>query len=133
MKIKLIFVLLSFILVLSSCAFKKGDLTILSTNDIDYHGEVTDNKVEGLHCRPVFFVPIRFPRLDFAVKDALENAGPEYDALIDVTVYELNQSFIIGRFCFKVEGIPINTKKRSAVTNENNKNLLRSDMNYLKK
>jgi hypothetical protein len=132
-KIKLFFVFLSFLLVLSSCAFKKGDLTILSTNDIDYNGEVTDNKIEGLHCRPVFFVPIRFPRLDYAVNDALEKAGPEYDALIDVTVYELNQAFIIGRFCYKVEGIPINTKKRSEATYENDKNLLRGDMNYLKK
>ena len=55
---------------------------------------------------------------------AIESAGGDYDALVDGVVYQVNQSFIVGRMCFKVEGTPINTKAAVSLNGEQKKKLM---------
>ncbi|MEA3297683.1 MAG: hypothetical protein U9R56_07450, partial [candidate division Zixibacteria bacterium] len=51
---------------------------------------------------------------------AIENAGPDYDALIDGVIYNQFYWYVLtGKSGFKVEGTPINTRQLIAELEQN--------------
>ena len=103
--------LMAGVVLLSGCSMRIVDFTAISTKNVDIQSLETGNRVVGQDCAPIFLVPLGVPNMKTAIDRAIENAGPGYDALIDGVVYNLNQSFLIGRVCYRVEGTPIQTRK----------------------
>ena len=75
-------------------------------------------RVTGEDCVVVILIPFGIPNMKEAIDRTIENAGSEYDALVDGVVYQLNHSFLFGQQCFRVEGTPINTKNSVSRSNE---------------
>lgn len=99
---------------LSGCSTRIVDFTAISTKNVSIPTSARGDRVTGQDCVPVFIGPLGIPNMKTAIDKAIETSGAEYDALIDGVVYSVNQSFLIGRQCFKVEGTPVNTKAVSA-------------------
>ncbi|MGJ8743590.1 hypothetical protein [Polaribacter sp.] len=105
MKIKNLFILTLLTLVLSSCSARLVDFTIISSKNhsVNFNlenGVVTKGKSMG------------FLALGTNIKDAmdkaLENAGPQYDVLVNGVVRSENYFFYGG---FEVEGTAVNSRK----------------------
>jgi len=103
------------------------DFTVISTKNARVPSVENGPRTVGTDCVFVFFVPFGIPNM----KEAIENVGPEYDALVDGVVYMQNHSFIIGRQCYKVKGTPINTKKVVSLNKEQGENLLRHSKRHI--
>jgi hypothetical protein len=100
---------------LAGCTQRITDFTIISTKNVNVaHVSKGDKRVIGQDCVPVFFLPLGTPNLKEAIDKAIEDAGAQYDALIDGVVYYKNKSFIFGTICYEVEGTPIGTKGAGA-------------------
>ncbi len=100
----------SAVIFMSGCTVRLADFTVLSTKNARIPTEARGDRVIGQDCAVVFIVPLRNINVKEAIDRAIENAGPEYDALVDGVVSFSNHSFIFGQQCYKVEGTPINTK-----------------------
>jgi hypothetical protein len=96
---------------LSSCNQRLIDFTVISSKNVtlrlpdDAKGPRTVGK-EMKTCTT--------PQLKGAVDNAIENAGPGYDALIDGVISQRNEFFRQG---WVVEGTPIKTGKLKASNN----------------
>lgn len=94
---------------LSGCTVRIVDFTAISTKNTLIKATKTGQRVTGEDCVPVVLFPIGIPNMKEAIDRAIEKAGPGYDALTDGVVYSVQQAFIVGRICYKVEGTPIGT------------------------
>jgi hypothetical protein len=101
----------SLCLLLSGCTIRMVGFTVISTKNVKIPTVDKGKRVTGEDCVVVFLIPFGIPNMKEAIDRTIENAGPEYDALVDGVVYQINHSFLFGQQCFKVEGTPINTKK----------------------
>lgn len=100
---------------LTGCTQRITDFTIISTKNLTMDTQTKgDKRVTGTDCVPVVLIPLGTPNLKEAIDNAIENAGPQYNALIDGVVYYKNKSFIFGKICYLVEGTPIATKGSGA-------------------
>lgn len=107
---KLVFLLLA-VVGLSGCTIRMVDFTVISTKNVDVPTASKGTRVTGEDCVLVLVFPFGIPNMKEAIDRTIENAGGNYDALVDGVVYQVNHSFIIGQQCFRVEGTPINTKE----------------------
>ena len=105
-------------LMLAGCTIRLVDFTVISTKNVKIPTVEKGKRVVGEDCVVVFLFPFGIPNMKEAIDRTIEKAGPEYDALVDGVVYQLNHSFIVGQQCYRVEGTPINTKK--SVTMDDN-------------
>lgn len=117
--------LCSIFIFLTGCTIRMVDFTAISTKNVKLPTTAKGPRVTGLNCVPVIFaIPFVIPNMKEAIDEAIEGAGPEYDALVDGVVYQLNHHFIFGKLCYKVEGTPINTKASVSMNDFNRENLM---------
>lgn len=90
---------------LSSCGARLIDFTVISTKNANIGIKKSDGvKTEG---KSMKFLNIGVSIKD-AIDDALENAGPDYDLLVDGVVRSKSYPFYGG---FIVEGTAVSTEK----------------------
>jgi hypothetical protein len=103
------------VVALTGCSRRVLDFTVISSKNVsmkvDQQG--IGPRTEGVdHVWWLLTIPLGTPQLKQAVDRAIENAGPQYDALIDGVIYsEAYYYLITGKSGFKVVGTPINTKQ----------------------
>jgi hypothetical protein len=100
------------------------DFTVISSKNVKVPSKARGSRVSAQDCVPVIFFPLGIPNMKEAIDRAIEGAGPDYDALVDGVVYQINQSFILGQLCYKVEGTPINTKSAVSLNMDEQNHLL---------
>jgi len=118
LKKAIIVVFATLFLFLSGCSVRVVDFTVISTKNVNLSTFEKGKRVTGEDCVVVILIPFGIPNMKEAIDQAIEKAGPEYDALVDGVVYQLNHSFLVGQQCFRVEGTPINTKNLVSLNNE---------------
>lgn len=93
----------------SSCTQRLIDFTVISSKNTSMRFEAggKGSRIEGKSMGFLYFGV----SLKDAVDDAIEKAGPEFDALIDGALYQKDYPFYGG---FVIEGTPVNTRKISA-------------------
>lgn len=95
---------------LSGCSQRPGDLTLLSTKNVDLSDaelNLSDGKrVTGEHCVPVVLFPLGFPDLKEATDRALEEG--DGNIMIDQVTTITNKSFLFGAHCIESEGTVLN-------------------------
>ncbi|MBS1213728.1 MAG: hypothetical protein H6R26_2345, partial [Proteobacteria bacterium] len=119
---KVIIVLFAVVVFLAGCTIRMVDFTAISTKNVRIPTTEKGPRVTGEDCIVVVIFPFGIPNMKEAIDQAIEKAGPDYDALVDGVVYYVNQSFLFGRQCYKVEGTPINTKKSISLNDEQRRN-----------
>ncbi len=115
--LKLFVSALAFTVLLTGCNRRLIDFTVISSKNVrlDLPDGATGPRTEGKDGVTVIFaIPLGTPNMKEATDRAIENAGPEYDALVDGVVSSCYCAFIFGTSYIKVEGTPINTKMLSA-------------------
>ena len=115
--LKLFVSALAFTVLLTGCNRRLIDFTVISSKNVrlDVPDSATGPRTEGKHGVTVIFtIPLGTPNMKEATDRAIENAGPQYDALVDGVVSSCYCAFIFGTSYIKVEGTPINTKMLSA-------------------
>jgi hypothetical protein len=115
---------------LAGCTLRLVDFTVISTKNVQVTSKSKGKRVTGEDCVPVVFVPIGMPNMEEAIDRAIESAGPQYDALVDGVMYHTNQSFIVGKVCYKVEGTPIDTSVKTSMKNGELEKLMRHSKRY---
>lgn len=112
LKLAMLGVLL-FAICLSGCTRRLLDFTIVSSQNVDLRIDEADRgeRTRGIDRVWWFFlIPLGTANLNEAVDNAIENAGPDYDALIDGAIYFKNMWYILtGESTFIVEGTPVKT------------------------
>ncbi|MCH8143527.1 MAG: hypothetical protein IIA55_02255 [Gemmatimonadetes bacterium] len=110
--LKLFVSALAFTVLLTGCTYRLIDFTVISSKNVrlDLPDGASGPRTEGVHSVPVFFFALGRPNMKEATDRAIENAGPQYDALIDGVVTSNWWYFIYGVSSITVEGTPINTK-----------------------
>ncbi len=114
MKNKLLFVtvVLTSMLLLSSCSMRIIDFTVISSRNHSLNFDLSQAKeVEG---SSIQFLAIGVTIKD-AMDDALKNAGPEYDLLVNGVVREVSYFIAAG---YKVEGLAVSSRKLKAELGE---------------
>jgi len=100
-------------LAISGCSNRLVDFTIISTKNVALRFEDTGMgpRVEGKdEVWWILSIPLGVPNLEEAIDDAIETAGPQYDALIDGVLYSYAYWFVLtGVNGYRVEGTPINS------------------------
>jgi hypothetical protein len=93
------------VVAMSSCGTRLVDFTVISTKNADLNIKKSEGvKTEG---KSMKFLNIGVNIKD-AIDDALENAGPDYDLLVDGVIRSKQFPFYGG---FVVEGTAISTEK----------------------
>lgn len=128
--LKRVSVFLFGLFLLSGCTIRMVDFTVISTKNARVPSVEKGPRTEGKDCVVVFLFPWGIPNMKEAIDNAIESAGPEYDALVDGVVYMQNHNFLIGVQCYKVEGTPINTKKAVSFNKEQPDNLLKHSKRF---
>lgn len=100
-------------LTLSGCAARVGDLTLISTKNIDLSDarmNIKEGKrTKGEDCAYALLglIPLGIPNLERAVDDALEKGNG--NVMVDQVTYQNGAYFILAsRFCIEVEGTVLN-------------------------
>jgi len=106
------------IILFADCTQRLIDFTVISSKNVSM--KIPDDgigeRIEGEHYVFTFLgIPFGFPNIKSAVDDAIENAGPGYDALMDGVIYYTQSLFKNG---YRVVGTPINTSKLTQALNE---------------
>lgn len=106
------------VLLLSGCTIRLADFTVVSIKNSNVPAKSIGTRVTGEHC--VFsWIGVSWfgtePNLKEAFGQAMNNAGPEYDALVDAVVYRKNG---IWKNCYEVRGIGISTKTAKVATDK---------------
>lgn len=109
---------------LTGCTIRMVDFTAISTKNVKLPTKARGKRVTGEDCVVVVLFPFGIPNMKEAIDEAIEGAGENYDALVDGVVYQINEFFIVGRQCFKVEGTPINTKDAISMKEIEGKDLM---------
>jgi hypothetical protein len=99
------------ILLSSGCTIRMADFTVASIKNSNVPAKTVGKSVTGENC--VFsWLGISWfgnePNLKEAVDQAMQNAGPDYDALVNMVIYRKND---ILKNCYMVRGTAISTKK----------------------
>ena len=79
----------------SGCYARIGDLSVMSSKNVPIRPTEQSARVMGQHC-PAF----TRGDLEEAFDRAVEQAGPQYNAMVDVVVSNWGH-------CFRVEGTPV--------------------------
>jgi hypothetical protein len=108
-----LFTLLLPTVLLTSCAVRVADCTIVSTKNVDFNrlakAKLGQTRVKGEDCKIIILViPAGVPNLKSAIDKAIETV-PGCIALADVAVYQKSfyVPFLIGTFGYAIEGTPI--------------------------
>lgn len=98
---------------LTSCAVRVADCTIVSTKNVDFsrlaRAKLGQTRVKGEDSKLIILViPSGVPNLKTAIDKAIETI-PSCIALADVAVYQKSfyVPFLIGSFGYAIEGTPI--------------------------
>jgi len=110
--LKLFVSALLFTLLLTGCTRRLIDFTVISSKNVklELPADAVGPRTQGVHSIPIILIPIGVPSIKEATDRAIENAGPQYDALIDGVLSSYMFYFIFGVTKIKVEGTPVNTK-----------------------
>lgn len=101
----------------TGCGVHLTNFSVISTtNDMLTEDARRGEKVTGLDCVPVVVVQWGEPDLQAAIENAIESAGPGYDALIDGAIVHRYENFFFGRNCWKVEGTAVSRGSSSRPT-----------------
>ncbi len=111
-KFSFLIAFMAVIMMMSSCSYRTLDFTIVSTKTYS----LSLNKSAGANTegKSIGFLAIGTSIKD-AIDDALTNAGPGYDLLVDGVIYTKDYFFVGG---YKVIGIAINSSKLRAELGE---------------
>jgi hypothetical protein len=92
----------------SGCAIRMADMTIASTKNYNINSNqfVKGERVKAEDKVPVVLFPLGIPNFKTAIDKAIEQ-NPCSVALADIVITQLNQSFIVGQFGYRVEGTQI--------------------------
>jgi hypothetical protein len=103
---------------LSGCTTRIGDLTFVSTRNIDLSHVTLDvrqgKRVKGNDCKFALLglIPLGFPTLQSAVDDALDKG--QGNVMIDEVTYISNYWFVlVSQQCIRVEGTVLDTQAGS--------------------
>ena len=108
MKFKTLLIIAIATMTLSSCSFRLVDFTVISSKNVNFDIDRAQGvKTEG---KKSYFLGIGWNIKD-AMDEALEEAGPEYDMLIDGVVRYTSYPFVSG---VTVEGTAVSTKAMKA-------------------
>ncbi len=107
---------LFFLLFLSSCSYRTGDLTLVAPGlvnleNTDLTKSTVMKNVVGRSTRVyILGIPLGLPSLEEAVEEALEKGGG--DLLTDVSIYDRVTwtIFIIGQYGIEVRGDVVKTR-----------------------
>ena len=93
-----------------------SDFTAISskTTQLQIPTEAMGPRVEGVDKVWYVLVPFGKPNIEEAIDQAIESAGPGYDALIDGELYKTFPLFVIGKIGYKIVGTPVKTNLLSA-------------------
>jgi len=98
------------VVLLAGCTTRLGDFTVVSVKHANVPAKSIGKRVAGESC--VFsWLGIGWfgnePSLKDAFDRAMQEAGPDYDALVDTIVYRQNK---LLENCYQVRGVAISTK-----------------------
>ena len=108
---------LGFALLASACSTRVGDLTFVSTKNI----ELTDSRIDtslgvrktGKDCKMSFVgIPLGQPHIKDAIDQAIQAGGG--NAMVDEVTRREGWSFIIGQNCIEVEGTVVKVVPKTA-------------------
>ena len=88
------------ILLLSGCKTRILDFTMLTNSQMPLVTQNTAKRVSGKSLSTIK----KNNSINKALKNALDDAGPDYDALIDGSIYFIQGVFLSG---YEVSGVPI--------------------------
>lgn len=109
--LSLVAVSVLFLFGLSSCTQRLIDFTMISSKNVAVDFPDRGERVVG---NSIMFLGIGVNIKD-ALDEAIEEAGPQYDALIDGVLSYKQYPFVYG---YEVEGTPVNTSKAKAEMGE---------------
>jgi len=95
----------------AGCAVRVADFTVVSIKNSSIPAKSIGKRVTGESCVFSWFGISwlgKDPNLKDAIDKAMESGGPEYDAMVDTTVYRTNG---LLKNCYTVKGTVISTKK----------------------
>ena len=104
-------VVLSSLVLGAGCGARRvTDFTVISTKNtmLVAKADKRDRRVKGEDCTMTL---VGVPNMKTAIDDAIEKAGPEYDALVDGVVW-MDDKILFQ--CYRVEGTPLKAKKAPA-------------------
>lgn len=112
--------LLAFAVLSSGCAVRVADMTVGSTKNYNLNSQsfVKGDRVRGEDIAPVFIFPLGIPNVKSAIDDAIEQDRCAV-GLTDLVLTQLNQSFLVGRIGWRVEGDLIIDQSLSGCENVN--------------
>jgi hypothetical protein len=98
-------------MVFSGCSYRLADFTIASIKNSNVPAKTIGKTVTGENC--VFsWLGIQWlgkePNIKEAVDQAMQSAGPEYDALVNMVIYKKTD---LLKNCYTVKGTAVSTKK----------------------
>ena len=101
------YIFLLSLIILTGCATRLGDFTLLSTRNVDLDGDyvLVERSVEGEDLVPIVIVfPIGTPNLENAIDDALKSAGGDLmtDAVLTYNYWYI--PYVYGVQRYSVEG-----------------------------
>ncbi|WP_298762569.1 hypothetical protein [uncultured Polaribacter sp.] len=105
MKTKNLFVLALAVILLSSCSARLVDFTVISSKNHSIKFNLDEGKVTKGKSMGVLGFGVN---IKDAMDQALENAGPQYDVLVNGVVRSKSYYFYGG---FEVEGTAVNSRK----------------------
>jgi hypothetical protein len=105
MKTKNLFMLALAVILLSSCSARLVDFTVISSKNHSIKFNLDEGKVTKGKSMGVFALGVN---IKDAMDQALENAGPQYDVLVNGVVRSKSYPFYGG---FEVEGTAVNSRK----------------------
>lgn len=96
----------------AGCSKPLTNFTLISTKNtlraVDDAGDGV--RVTGRDCVPVVLVQWGEPSVEEAIEDAIDRAGPGYDALVDGAISHRYEYFFFGQDCWEVEGTAVSRK-----------------------
>ena len=101
-------------LILSGCATRLADMTVISTRNVSLDKIDLDSLpqvqgVTGKDTKYIFlFIPLGYPHLEDAIDDALEKGGG--DIMTDAIIHRRGFCFIIGENTLEVKGTVVKTR-----------------------
>tara|TARA_Y100001970_G_scaffold96205_1_gene121185 strand:- start:214 stop:657 length:444 start_codon:yes stop_codon:yes gene_type:complete len=101
------YIFLLSLIILTGCATRLGDFTLLSTRNVDLDGDyvLVERSVEGEDLVPIVILfPIGTPNLENAIDDALKSAGGDLmtDAVLTYNYWYI--PYVYGVQRYSVEG-----------------------------
>jgi hypothetical protein len=105
---KIVVVLVSSIIFLAGCTYRKFDFTVLTTEKINVTGLDRGRTVTGEDCAIFFLLPWGFPDATTAMNRALDKG--QGDFLVDVTIERKVYFWLVGTTqCEEVTGTIVRT------------------------